>query len=286
MEIYMPALDQSNHAKFWTDGRLAGMDLIHASYTTLEFAPHAHEEFVIAVTEDGAGKYRSNNKSDIAPPNTVLVFNPGEIHSGGVANGKLWRYRALYMSPSFCNKCFSSLSENGIGLPYFVDNKIIDPGLAAHFLLLHQECEQGAGRLELESRLLAALAILAQRHGRASIGGDTAAGLSARMRAVRDYIHAEYPSDISVDDLATLAGLSQFHFIRAFRRQFHFSPSAYLNQVRLREARRMLADGNSAAETAAAAGFYDQSHLTKHFKRTYGITPKQYATAVSASERR
>jgi AraC-like DNA-binding protein len=286
MEIEMPVLDQSNHAKFWTDGRIAGMDLIHASFTTLEFAPHAHDEFVIAITEDGAGKYRSRNTSDIAPPNSVLVFNPGEIHSGGVANGKLWKYRALYMNRMFCKKFFDKISDNNMGFPYFTDNKITDPSLAAHLLMFHQKCETGAGHLELESRLLTALAILAGRHGKASIDWRTADTLSARMRSVRDYIHTEYASDISVDELATLAGLSQFHFIRAFRRQFNLSPSAYLNQVRLKEARRLLATGNSAAATATAVGFYDQSHLTKHFKRTYGITPKQYATAVGSPDRR
>ena len=70
-------------------------------------------------------------------------------------------------------------------------------------------------------------------------------------------------------------------FIRAFRKEVGLSPHAYLNQLRLLEARRLIAQGRAPADVATQVGFYDQSHLIRHFKRVYGITPGQYAAAVT-----
>jgi AraC-like DNA-binding protein len=80
-----------------------------------------------------------------------------------------------------------------------------------------------------------------------------------------------------VDELAAVSGLTRFHLMRSFAREFGLPPHAYANQLRLLEAKRLIAAGQAPADAAAAVGFYDQSHLTRLFRRAYGLTPGAYA---------
>jgi AraC family transcriptional regulator len=83
---------------------------------------------------------------------------------------------------------------------------------------------------------------------------------------------------VSLADIAGAAHLSPYHLTRVFKKATGISPHQYLVQVRVNSARSLLTAGagdRSLAEIAAAVGFADQSHLTRHFKRMLGITPKQ-----------
>ena len=85
---------------------------------------------------------------------------------------------------------------------------------------------------------------------------------------------------ISLADLGDTLGLTQFQVIRLFKRTIGMTPHAYVLQLRLDAARRCLAAGSAIGDTAVAAGFYDQSSLTHHFKRSYGLTPLQFVRAA------
>ena len=92
------------------------------------------------------------------------------------------------------------------------------------------------------------------------------------------HIHENYPGDVSLAAIAGAAHLSSYHLTRVFKKATGVSPHQYLLQVRVNGARSLLTAGagdRSLAEIAAAVGFSDQSHLTRHFKRMFGITPKQ-----------
>ena len=95
-------------------------------------------------------------------------------------------------------------------------------------------------------------------------------------------MYAEYASDLHLEDLATGVGLTTFQLIGLFKRTVGLTPHAYLTQIRLGMACRRLRRSPALAEAATAVGFYDQSALTKHFKRCYGITPLQFARAAAA----
>jgi AraC family transcriptional regulator len=105
--------------------------------------------------------------------------------------------------------------------------------------------------------------------------------ISTQPRAVTqavDFIHDNYARDLSLSDIAAAAHLSPFHLSRIFKKATGATPHQYLLQVRVNSARSLLTAGagdRSLAEVAAAVGFADQSHLTRHFKRMLGVTPKQ-----------
>jgi AraC-like DNA-binding protein len=97
------------------------------------------------------------------------------------------------------------------------------------------------------------------------------------VQQVRAYLEAHYAANVSLEQLAALTNFSSFHLVRVFRTAIGLPPHAYLTQVRLRHAKRLLAAGLPIAQVAAEIGFTDQSHLARHFKQLAGVTPGQYA---------
>ena len=109
------------------------------------------------------------------------------------------------------------------------------------------------------------------------VTSSSAAQAAARMR---NLLHDCYASPLTADDLAGAAECSRYAAYRAFSARFGLAPSAYQRQLRLRAARRLLGLGVPAAEAAAQVGFADQAHLTRWFRRVYGVTPGAYSQAA------
>ncbi|WP_255609603.1 helix-turn-helix transcriptional regulator [Methylosinus sp. Sm6] len=99
------------------------------------------------------------------------------------------------------------------------------------------------------------------------------------MRRSIDYLEAHYREPVAVRDVAVVAGLSDYHFMRVFRAATGLPVHGYLTQIRLERAKALLAQGVGSAETAVSVGLFDQSHLIRHFRRRYGVTPREYAAA-------
>jgi AraC-like DNA-binding protein len=275
----MPRYDSDNRAKFWNSPEIGGVSLLRAAFATLTFAPHIHDELVVAVTEGGAGRFISGGRCDFAAPQAVVVFNPGVPHEGGVFDSRGWRYRAIYIGAEALGRVCEDVFERRGMAPHFARNTFPDKELADLILTVHRTLETSEGRLSKESVFLTGLARLLERHAEPRPRCRELGREQGPVRRVIEFMNDRLIEDLSVAELAAVAAMSEFHFIRAFRKEIGLPPHAYLTQLRLREARRLLREGCLLADTAMATGFYDQSHLTKHFKRTYGITPAQYCAA-------
>jgi AraC-like DNA-binding protein len=83
--------------------------------------------------------------------------------------------------------------------------------------------------------------------------------------------------ELDISELAGAAQLSVYHFMRSFRAAKGLTAHQYVVQLRLREACNFLARGMSASEVANSVGFADQSHLIRHFRAAYGVTPGSFA---------
>jgi AraC-like DNA-binding protein len=96
----------------------------------------------------------------------------------------------------------------------------------------------------------------------------------ALTRRICDFIEAHLSEKISLDDLSSMAGLSHHHFARAFQHSVGIPPHKYLLRRRLEHVEKMLRDTQlPLSEIAQVAGFSDQSHLARHFRRVTGISP-------------
>ena len=164
---------------------------------------------------------------------------------------------------------------------------IDDPMVRGLALALRAEILSGygGGRWYGEA-LVQTLAIHLVRHYAATpqtVREDTG-GLGRRpLRLVLDYIQDHLAEEISLETLAGVAGLSPFHFARLFKKTVGIAPHQYLIRRRVERAKELLLTTEiEIAEIAVQVGFCDQSHLTSHFKRTYGIAPGAFLRSTTA----
>ena len=130
-----------------------------------------------------------------------------------------------------------------------------------------------SGDLHTRPRL-DALATMRQRAPPAPARGGLAPGA---MRRVREYVETHLSESMDLAELAAVAGLSVYHFARAFKQSAGAPPHHYLVRLRIELAQEMLARSElPLSEIALATGFSDQSHLARHFRQLVGVTPGQF----------
>lgn len=149
----------------------------------------------------------------------------------------------------------------------------IQHGLLA---LLHSR-HPDASRQQVESALTAFITACAFDLFVCDTNGATAEPDAVIARRILTYLRSLGTSNVDLDAVASEAGLSRFRALRAFKRVYGLPPCAFQLRVKLGVAQRALQDGVSPAVVAARCGFVDQSHLTRHFKRAFGMTPARYA---------
>lgn len=272
-----PSRKPPQDVRLWRDSALAGSYLVHARYQAHEFERHLHDEMVIAVTEEGAGRCRTRLGSDISAPRTVWLFAPGEYHCGEVWEDRLWNYRGIYIEAEGRAALSSILMDARSTEMHAAPGLYNDTQLADALLHAHKAEELNLPLMEKQARWCAAMGLLFGRYGRPKPRFGTVGNERSKMARVRDYLVANFLRNVSIDELVALCELSRYHLMRSFAREYGMPPHAYTNQLRLLEAKRLIDAGQKPAEAAASAGFYDQSHLTHLFKRAYGITPGAYA---------
>src|SRR5215472_2610091 len=273
-------MDGDDWARYWrADG--VPVEAMHAHFTSHVYHRHSHESYSIGVTETGAQAFTCRHGRHVSGRGMVMAFNPDDPHDGHAAVDGGFTYRMVHIWPEF----FSSLT--GSPLPLFRSPVIEDPAMAASVRRLHRALTGEASQLERYERL-ATTARLLVRHasGRESARGWSPDGGPARgtpdrrvAARIRDLLH-EATADLTADDLAEAAGCSRFAAYRAFSRAYGLAPSDYQRQLRIRSARQLLSDGVSPARAATEAGFADQAHLNRWFRRYYGVTPGAYQAAV------
>jgi AraC-like DNA-binding protein len=273
-------IDPRNSTEYWWDRHLTGLSLLCADFTSHDYPPHIHEALVVAVTEQGGSIVKSRGQVEAATPSTLFVFNPSEPHAGWMGWSERWQYRSMYLTQAALDQVAAGLGIEKV--PYFTRNVFADSDLIDAFLAMHRAIGEGRDVFRERELLVGSFGWLFQRHGS---GGNRIAPAPVDrqiLARVQERMHAEYASELRLEDLAAEVGLTTFQLIGLFKRTVGLTPHAYLTQVRLNMACRKLRHAPALADVATSVGFYDQSALNKHFKRCYGITPRQFARAAAA----
>ncbi|WP_138466925.1 AraC family transcriptional regulator [Poseidonocella sp. HB161398] len=265
----------------WRDSSLPdGLELLRASCFDHSYPAHFHDEFVIAAFSRGAQRHRVLRREGVAAAGTVMIIHPGEVHAAeAAARDAGWDYCAFYPSARF----LEGIADDVLGGRGELDfgSEVIrhDPGATRALNRAHRVMTEAPDVLERECAAYEAFAALIARYGQRARRHAAPGTARAGIRRSLDYLAAQYGGPVSVREAAGAAGLSEYHFMRAFRAATGLSVHGYLTQIRLRHAKALLAAGTGAAEVAASVGFFDQSHLIRQFRRHFGVTPGAYAAA-------
>ena len=270
-------MDTREKITFWRDPALSNLELLRATYLTHTFAPHTHEGYAIGIVDKGAERFKYRHGIHVAPEGSIVVINPGEMHTGESATSRGWSYRMLYPDISLLQRAASDLEDKQRAIPFFPTPVIHDPAMAQLLSQLHVALATSSSELERESLLTWTLAHFIRRHADTPPGVLTSVTERANVLRVRAYLEEHFTENISLDQLATLVNLSPFYLLRVFRDTVGLPPHSYLTQVRVARAKRLIGASTPLAEVAMMVGFTDQSHLHRHFKALVGVTPGQYA---------
>jgi AraC family transcriptional regulator len=180
---------------------------------------------------------------------------------------------------SFASKVLESILGDELDLAK-TDRPVLllyDDNLARLAALLADECQEpsSGGRLYGDGLTTALTAALFTRRNTPT---RRANGLSRwQLRGAMEYIEAHMTQDISLEEIAKLAGLSQSQFARSFKISAGMPPYKWSLDARIKRSQELLLLGkDSIATIAIQTGFADQSHFTKTFRRATGATPKDW----------
>lgn len=253
-----------------------GIERAEVHLAACAFEPHRHDTYAIGITTAGVQTFRYRGSRRVCLPGQLHLLHPDELHDGAAGTDEGFGYRILYIPPDLVHDALG-----GAELP-FVADPVQEPIPAtrriASWLIDIDEPINELTSAEIAATVADSLVSLSgkARHRQARID------LTA-VQLVREYltVHACEPTPAST--LEQVAGIDRFTIARHFRWAFGTSPDRYRTLRRLAVARAAIEGGRSLARTAAEAGFADQSHMTRQFKRTYGLTPGRWMALTTAA---
>lgn len=257
--------------------KLDGLEVMSAVWLKHSFALHMHDFYAVSLNYRGRGAFDCRHAVHEAMPGTCNLIAPGELHTGRATGGEGWIYRNLHIEPALMVKLLHGIEWRGPSEVSFKASLVPDTVLAARLARAFASITESGSLLENESRLLSVVARLVtdhlvHRHALRGPGWEHAA-----VTRVKEWLDANVEENVSIRSLAELAGLSPYYLVRAFHRQVGVPPHRYQMIVRVHRARTLLRSGAPLSDVTYRTGFCDQSHLTRCFKSTLGVTPGAYA---------
>jgi AraC-like DNA-binding protein len=253
----------------WRPGLPGVVEVLHAHFPSHAYPSHTHDAWTVLIVDEGAVRYDLDRHEHGLAQAQVSLLPPHVPHDGRSVLPEGFRKRVLYLEPE---RLGSELIGAAVDQPEYVD-----PLLRHRLHQLHGVLQDGREDLEAQSRLTLIEDRLRQHLKRQVVDPPDRAdtGVAAELR---DLLDAHVRDGITLDDAAKLVHAHPVHLVRAFSREYGMPPHRYLTGRRVDLARRYLLDGRPAAEVATLAGFYDQSHLNRHFRKMLGVTPKSFVT--------
>jgi len=272
----MAESEQRDRIEVWRPRDLSRLELRRGFGVARPVPRHWHDDYQFCLIQAGSGDldYRGNRLP--TPSASLFMVHPGEVHSNRAHDQKGCTYRTLFVDAELMREAARDIFAKAAGLPFFPTAVIFDSAIIRQYLELHLALEQPSSSLERQALLLNLLAALIARFADDSSAPRCCAADRQAVRRAYDYLAEHYAENLSLDQLAAVAGLSPYHFNRVSAEQYGMPPHAFQTQLRVLRARLLILQGWPLPHVASQTGFADQSHLTRHFKRLVGVPPGQY----------
>jgi AraC-like DNA-binding protein len=238
---------------------------------------HFHDTFSIGQITGGRSRYLNGSRRETVAAGDVVVMNPGDVHACNPIAGEGWSYRMLYVDRSWLAGLQRDLGFSANwDLQLFSTAVARDPALFAGFETLARVLvDVMAEPLQKSTAAVAFFGDVQQRLAPASRMPDDSA---AKLQRAAEYISDNRTQRLTLEDICAASELSASYLIRTFKRRYGLTPHAYLVNRRIQFGQDQLRRGRAIVEVAHEAGFADQAHFQRAFKRLLAATPRQYRT--------
>ena len=236
------------------------------------FDPHRHDTYAIGYTMSGVQSFDYRGAARDSAAGQVMVLHPDEEHDGHAGSDTGFRYRMLYVEPQLIRQ---ALGDDAGTLPFVPSPVSTDKQLVNAVVPSLEDVDTPVEDLQFDQIVSSLAHALAAADP--SYPGRRMSPVHARAVAeARAYLDAHAHEAVTSEDLETVTGLDRYQLARHFRASLGTSPHRYLTMRRLDDARRLMRQGETLGAAAAESGFADQSHMTRQFKKAYGISPGKW----------
>jgi AraC-like DNA-binding protein len=270
--------------RFWRDATLPFLEArAVADGRKVCYAPHCHETFSIGAITAGASTYFNGDAQERIARGTLVLINPQTVHACNPIDGRPWSYLMFYVDAGWLGALQHELgvSSDDSFIPY-APIQSSDPELFNGLTQLYATLlDPQADTLHKQSAAVEYFTLLQQTLAPAPV--ESRPEPLQQLRRAADYI-AEYCTEaLRLEDICQAAELSPSYLIRTFKQHYGMTPHAYLLNRRIQRSQHWLRQGLDLAEVALAAGFADQAHFQRTFKRQLAATPGQYRDRAARS---
>jgi AraC-like DNA-binding protein len=253
-----------------------GVELFSAWFTGAAYARHRHDTYAVGVTDRGVQVFDYRGSVHASRAGQVVVLYPDEAHDGRAGTGEGFGYRIVYVEPSRLAEAVRVLRGRPWPLPFVREAVSANARLARAI--------DTAFRSPLEP--LAVDGVIVEV-AEGLLAGESGPVVSRRVDVAavgraRQFLDAERTRVVRSSELESITGLTRYELARQFRLMLGTSPHRYLVMRRLELARDRMHADRPLAEVACDAGFADQAHFTRAFKRAFGLTPARYRALRAA----
>ncbi len=270
----------STQPVFWRDSDLPHVELRQVSDgRAVCYEPHSHTQWSMGAITGGQSTFEYVGRQYHVSEGSLVFMNPEWVHACNPVRNQPWAYLMLYVDAGWlaalrvrlglldapvwqdidCDVSSSAILYSGF--------RVLAAGLQDDFLSSAQK------RTDVEAFLSRVMVTIS---GAADQAQKPFPPAPETLQELARYLDGHCTDELSVEWMAERAGLSPSHLVRVFRKHFGMTPHAYQINRRVQLGQRAIRRGAPIADAALAAGFFDQPHFQKVFKRLVAATPGQY----------
>ncbi|MGE0240279.1 MAG: AraC family transcriptional regulator [Parvibaculaceae bacterium] len=246
-----------------------GIERIEAYFAGHAYDPHRHDTYALGFTISGVQSFDYRGRRADSRSGNAIVLHPDEVHDGRAGAEHGFRYRMLYIEPRLIAE---ALRGRANALPFLRAAVSSDPRLLRALATALADLSRPFEPLERDKIVAEIADALLALDASLKPPVPFAASVVAIDRA-RAFLDANFTRVVASEELEAITGLDRYALARHFRRRLGTSPYRYLTMRRLGRVKSAIATGHSLADAACIGGFADQSHMSRQFKRAFGLTP-------------
>lgn len=262
---------------FWRDSRMPHVELrVVKDGREVCYAPHSHTEWSLGAITEGRSTFHYRDDEYVVAAGDLVLMNPEWVHACNPIDNQPWAYLMMYIDTTWLTNL--RYQSGLLHAPRWQDiSTAILSDLGWYGRYCHvADCLLDSQRDLLEKQTTVVEFLSDLMHQLSSKPAEPVQQTPEALKKLAIYLDSNVAKEVSLDKLCAYSGYSPGHLIRAFKQYFGLTPHAYLINRRVQFGQSELKSGKPIAEAALSAGFADQPHFQRTFKRLRAATPKEY----------